>query len=271
MGAQNEKNMEQMPPPKQDAILRQMMFVDVCSGLRPLWLVRQLQELQSTSIGLVQGKKYRNAPEFIGKTMVSCRFPLNQSKNGRKSLGASGASPTIGVGGGAACQGWIRDPQNLMAEIFLNWTLVHGHPILERKVVKVTSAGNCFGLSRSFSEAETGHVPLPDLKCAAQSASLVTGVPKGVLPDGGFLKCWYPYIIHFNRMFGFSLMNHPFWGTPIYGNPQRMLLQSLTLRPAGRPCALCEIPRATSIGSLGCGSTGLHGGYAQIAALQKLS
>ena len=33
---------------------------------------------------------------------------------------------------------------------------------------------------------------------------------------GGFLKWRYPQIIHLK---GFSLINHPFWGNPIYGNP----------------------------------------------------
>ena len=32
-----------------------------------------------------------------------------------------------------------------------------------------------------------------------------------------FLKWWYPQIIHFNRV-RFSIINHPFWGTPIFGN-----------------------------------------------------
>ena len=31
-------------------------------------------------------------------------------------------------------------------------------------------------------------------------------------PCGCFLKWWYPQIIHFNR--GFSIINHPVWGTP---------------------------------------------------------
>ena len=33
---------------------------------------------------------------------------------------------------------------------------------------------------------------------------------------GGFLKWWYPQIIHINRVFHYKL--HPFWGTPIFGN-----------------------------------------------------
>ena len=32
---------------------------------------------------------------------------------------------------------------------------------------------------------------------------------------GCFQKSWYPQIIHF---IGFSTINHPFWGTPIFGN-----------------------------------------------------
>ena len=35
-------------------------------------------------------------------------------------------------------------------------------------------------------------------------------------PYGCFLKWWYPQIIHFNKVFH---INHPFWGTPILGNP----------------------------------------------------
>ena len=33
---------------------------------------------------------------------------------------------------------------------------------------------------------------------------------------GCFQKKWYPQIIHFNE---FSLINHPFWGTPILETP----------------------------------------------------
>ena len=29
-----------------------------------------------------------------------------------------------------------------------------------------------------------------------------------------------PQIIHFNKVFGFSIINHPFWGTTIFGNTQ---------------------------------------------------
>ena len=32
---------------------------------------------------------------------------------------------------------------------------------------------------------------------------------------GGFLKCGFPQIIHLNGLF---IINHPFWGTTIYGN-----------------------------------------------------
>ena len=34
---------------------------------------------------------------------------------------------------------------------------------------------------------------------------------------GGFLKWWYP---QFSSMFGFSIINQPFWGYPFDGNPQ---------------------------------------------------
>ena len=30
----------------------------------------------------------------------------------------------------------------------------------------------------------------------------------------------YPQIIHFNRVFHYKLINHPFWGTAIFGNTQ---------------------------------------------------
>ena len=33
----------------------------------------------------------------------------------------------------------------------------------------------------------------------------------------GFLKWWYPR--HFPFIDGFPIINHPFWGTPIYGTP----------------------------------------------------
>ena len=35
-----------------------------------------------------------------------------------------------------------------------------------------------------------------------------------VSENGGFS----PQIIHFDRVFRFSIINHPFWGTPIFGN-----------------------------------------------------
>ena len=40
---------------------------------------------------------------------------------------------------------------------------------------------------------------------------------------GGFLKWWYPHIIHFNRVFHY--FHHPFWDTTILGNPQIGTLQ----------------------------------------------
>ena len=36
--------------------------------------------------------------------------------------------------------------------------------------------------------------------------------------SGCFLKWWYPQIIHFNRIIGCSIINHPFRCTPIFGN-----------------------------------------------------
>ena len=49
-------------------------------------------------------------------------------------------------------------------------------------------------------------------------------VINGLVPEnlhqksyGGFLKQGYPQIIHFQMVF--SLINHPFWGAPISGNP----------------------------------------------------
>ena len=36
--------------------------------------------------------------------------------------------------------------------------------------------------------------------------------------NGCFLKWWYPQVIHFNRVF--HIINHPFWGTTIFGNTQ---------------------------------------------------
>ena len=45
-----------------------------------------------------------------------------------------------------------------------------------------------------------------------------------VYPDGGFLKWWYPQIIHFNRVFHY--FHHPFWGTTIFGNIQILPLQN---------------------------------------------
>ena len=44
-----------------------------------------------------------------------------------------------------------------------------------------------------------------------------------------FSKIRNPPIIHFNNVFGFSIINHPFWGTPICGNTQ--IQQKLTKSP----------------------------------------
>ena len=50
---------------------------------------------------------------------------------------------------------------------------------------------------------------------------------------GCFLKEGYTQIIHFRSMLvEFSIINHPFWGAPIYGNPHIPLsLRFLLLTP----------------------------------------
>ena len=55
--------------------------------------------------------------------------------------------------------------------------------------------------------------PHPCLASTNQSHPIPTKNHKRV---GGFLKWWYPQIIHFHRVFGFSIINHPFWGTTWY-------------------------------------------------------
>ena len=56
-----------------------------------------------------------------------------------------------------------------------------------------------------------------------------------ILPHwyGGFLKWWYPQIIHFNRV---SIINHPFWSTPIFGNTHNMSACCLLVHSIGRAC-----------------------------------
>ena len=39
-----------------------------------------------------------------------------------------------------------------------------------------------------------------------------------LVPYGCFLKWWYPQTI---VLIGFSIINHPFWGTPIFGNTHK--------------------------------------------------
>ena len=39
-------------------------------------------------------------------------------------------------------------------------------------------------------------------------------------PYGGVLKWGYTQNHHIHFMFRFSTINHPFWGTSSYGNPQ---------------------------------------------------
>ena len=44
---------------------------------------------------------------------------------------------------------------------------------------------------------------------------------------GGFLKWGYPQIIRLSGILGFSMIiiNHPFWGTPVLGNPHERAMQ----------------------------------------------
>jgi len=42
------------------------------------------------------------------------------------------------------------------------------------------------------------------------------------IEHGGFLKWWYPQIIHLNRVFHY--FHHPFWGAPIFGNTHILLM-----------------------------------------------
>ena len=42
---------------------------------------------------------------------------------------------------------------------------------------------------------------------------------------GCFLQWWYPQFIHFNRVFH---INHPFWGTTIFGNPHIFTIKKST-------------------------------------------
>ena len=39
-----------------------------------------------------------------------------------------------------------------------------------------------------------------------------------VVRSGCFQKYWYPQIIHFKSFIGISIIDHPFWGTSIFGN-----------------------------------------------------
>ena len=56
-------------------------------------------------------------------------------------------------------------------------------------------------------------MPLSRRKILGQNSSCQMGVSKN--------RDIYPQIIHFNRGFPwFSIINHAFWGTPIFGNTQ---------------------------------------------------
>ena len=54
---------------------------------------------------------------------------------------------------------------------------------------------------------------------------------------GCFLKWWYPQIITFNE---FGIINHPFWGTPIFGNTHIFPINSLVRKI---PCKKMVSPK----------------------------
>ena len=63
-------------------------------------------------------------------------------------------------------------------------------------------------------------VYISSLLCRIQTKHIQTPFILDI--NGCFWKLWYPQIIHFKR---FSIINHPFWGTPILGNTQIAILQ----------------------------------------------
>ena len=76
-------------------------------------------------------------------------------------------------------------------------------------------------LQGTHSKAMLGHLTFT-LQVQQQNPALPSPLKKTsedamcIYIYGCFLKWWYPQIIHFNRVFH---INHPFWGTPILGNP----------------------------------------------------
>ena len=63
---------------------------------------------------------------------------------------------------------------------------------------------------------------------------------------GGFLKWWYPP----NHPFidGFSIVNHPFWGSPIDGNPYISTVKTVKVRSVSAR-AVAAVRRATQMES----------------------
>ena len=61
----------------------------------------------------------------------------------------------------------------------------------------------------------------------SQSQNSVNIPYNEIIPCGGFLIWEYPQIIHFRS--GFSITNHPFWRSTIYGNPKNHQIMSSTL------------------------------------------
>ena len=56
---------------------------------------------------------------------------------------------------------------------------------------------------------------------------------------GCFRKWWYPQIIHFKE---FSIIHHPFWGTPIFGNIHTMFGSYSRKHPTNKtgPWPMCD-------------------------------
>ena len=65
------------------------------------------------------------------------------------------------------------------------------------------------------------------------------------LVDGGFLKWGYPW----SKSIGFSIINHPFWGSPICGTPHVFLFLYQALPARSSECTIweCMGPAAHSI------------------------
>ena len=71
----------------------------------------------------------------------------------------------------------------------------------------------------------------------------LVGIPKKIpitqeVYNWVFPKISYPQIIHCN---GFSIINHPFWGTPIFGNTQLTFQKVYNIWPSFQ---LIEVSRS---------------------------